>query len=126
MNSVENFKTMFEFRKYVWDLVKAEPLPTHEERCETIDAINEQCYQLLGEFLASDILDCLGNWLLAEDFRNTNPHKARKEEYPVLSPNQLVRRQLNTTLVADENVLAVWDYNRKNNRKKKCTQNKKD
>lgn len=117
---------MYEFRKYVWDLVKVDPLPSYEERFAKIEEINEQCYVNLGEFLASDILDTLGNWLLAESFKDPNPHKARKDEYPVLSPNQLIRRQSNMTLIDDENILSVWDYNRKNNINKKQTRNKKD
>lgn len=123
---MNDFKTMYEFRRLVWDLVKVEPLPSHTERCKKIEDINEQCYLNLGEFLAPDILDALGNWLLAESFKNPDPHKVKKEEYPVLSPNQILRRQSNMTLVEDENTLSVWSYNRKNNISKRCTRNKKE
>ena len=96
-------------------LINSLPLPALKERCEAIEHLNEECYQKLGRFLAPDILEMLGEWLLSEYHANPNPYKARNEEYPVLSKDQLKRRKRKTVLIAEETALSTLAYHIKNN-----------
>ena len=103
------------YRTVAEELVKVTPLPPLEQRCRSIENLNENCYQDMGRFLAPDILEMLGEWLLAEYHANPNPHKARLEEYPVLSKDQLKRRKRKTVLVSEETALSTLAYHIQNN-----------
>lgn len=90
-------------------------VPALEERKKAIESLNEECYRELGKFLAPDILDHLGDWLLHESHTNTDAYKVAREEYPVLSKYQIKRRMRKSVLMADEDSLSTLAYHIKNN-----------
>ena len=92
-----------------------EYVPPLDDRKRMIEELNEECYLELGEFLASDILQELGNWLLHEYHTDKTNNKATKSEYPVLSKYQLKRRKRQMVLIECERSLSTLAYHIKNN-----------
>ena len=74
-------------------------IPALDERKKAIEELNEECYQELGRFLAPDILDKLGDWLLHEVHSDKSTNKAQTAEYPVLSKYQIKRRNRKSVLM---------------------------
>lgn len=105
-------KALNRFRERVDVLL--ETVPTLDERKKIIEDLNEECYQTLGKFLAPDILERLGDWLLHEIHADKSTNKVKKSEYPILSKYQLKRRSRKNVLMADENSLSVLSHHLKN------------
>lgn len=92
-----------------------EYVPPLDDRKRMIEELNEECYADLGEFLASDVLQELGNWLLHEYHADRTNNKAAKSEYPVLSKYQIKRRKRQVVLMDCERSLSTLAYHIKNN-----------
>lgn len=104
---------MNEFKERVEELVMT--VPSLDERKQIIEDLNEECYQKLGKFLSSDILNVLGDWLLHELHTDKSPNKANLSEYPVLSKYQIKRRNRKLVLISEEDNLSTVAFHLKNN-----------
>lgn len=104
---------MNEFKQKAEVLIST--IPPLEERKKQIEELNEECYQKLGKFLSSDILNMLGDWLLHEYHSDKTPNKADLTEYPILSKYQIKRRSRKLVLIGEEDSLSMVSYHLKNN-----------
>lgn len=64
-------------------------------------ALTEEFIADNGEFPDGESLDRLADFILADDFSDSHPDKITREEYPVLSPPQIYRRNVAAIALSD-------------------------
>lgn len=75
------------FKKIVNSLskVKAEDLPTQEERNWEVESLIDRYVEFTGETPDPLDLHILSNYILADIIKDPTPHKSNKHEYPIES-----------------------------------------
>lgn len=88
---------------------------TIEERKKIIESLNNEYFNEVGEVLPAFILEILGTWLLKEVYGDKRTNKVTKEDFPVLSENQLVRRKRKIVYIGEEHIIETLNYHLRNN-----------
>lgn len=119
-------KTINKYINKVNEMVQT--LPELEERKKMIEDLDNSYFEELGEHLPAGLLNTLGTWLLTEAYADKRTNKVKVEEYPILSQNQLLRRNRKMITIESEDTLEVINYHRQHNSSmtKKDTRNKKE
>lgn len=86
-----------------------------EERKKIIKEVADAYYEETGNILPSYLADMFANWLLKEVYADKRVNKVLLEEYPILSENQLLRRNRKTVLIPEENTLDTLNFHLRNN-----------
>lgn len=110
-----------EFRRYI-DALFNDKASTREDRINAIQTLTDAYIEHTGERPDTIQLDRLATLILREELTDTDRMKSRNNDYPIMSDDQLGRRekeQVSFTL-AEEVATDGRDYrpcNRDNNRK---------
>lgn len=102
------------YKERVYEMVAVRPLPSLITRFNMIEALNEEHFAEYEMNLPSHLLDVLGDWCIAEDLANPNPHKASVEERPIISKAQEKRRKMKNVNFECEHKMSVLAYHVKN------------
>lgn len=95
-----------DFENRIDELTEQRPLPNLEKRFSLIEEINEEFYQITEHNLPPFLLSKLSDWVLLEVLNDKDVDKVAKNEFAILSPRQLRRRDKRENSVEDE----VMDY----------------
>lgn len=110
-----------EFEERIDDMVAVKPAPEMPERFQIIEVTNEEFRTLTGENLPSFMLSKLSDWILLEVLNDRDVDKVSNNDFAVLSPRQLRRRDKREKSVEGE----VMDYLNQRYVKKKDSLSKK-
>lgn len=95
-----------DFENKIDEITEQRPLPSLDERFKLIEEINEEFYQIIEHNLPSFLMSKLSDWVLLEILNDKDVDKVAKNEFSILSPRQLRRRDKRENSVEDE----VMDY----------------
>ncbi|GAB6153711.1 hypothetical protein JCM17380_24610 [Desulfosporosinus burensis] len=95
-----------EFEEMIDDMVADRPAPEMSERFQLIEITNEEFLKQTGENLPSFMLSKFADWCLLEVLNDRDVDKVSNNDFAVLSPRQLRRRDRRENSVDGE----VMDY----------------
>ena len=80
------------FEDRIEEVVAIRPLIELKERYRTIEALNEEFYQMTGQNLPYNLLSRLSDWVLMEVLIDKDVDKVTNSEFAILSSRQIRRR----------------------------------
>ena len=75
--------------------------PGPQERVQKASALCEAHYEQIGRYPDSSVLNRLAWYIVIDDMIDRHPDKMTREEYPIMSDDQLERRDEKTSFVPD-------------------------
>lgn len=99
-----NILADFEYR--IEELLMTRPLPELQERFRVVEELNEEFYKITETNLPPLFLSRLSDWVLLEVLNDKDVDKVANNEFAILSPRQLRRRDKRENSVEGE----VMDY----------------
>lgn len=97
---------LVEFEEMIDDMMAERPAPEMSERFQLIEITNEEFLKQTGENLPSFMLSKFADWCLLEVLNDRDVDKVSNNDFAVLSPRQLRRRDRRENSVQGE----VMDY----------------
>lgn len=95
-----------DFEDRIDELLILRPLPELQERFKIVEELNEEFYQITENNLPSIFLSRLSDWVLLEVLNDKDVDKVANNEFAILSPRQLRRRDKRENSVEGK----VMDY----------------
>ena len=80
----------------------------YSAKCERVEQIVESYYLQHRKNPPTALLEELSNYLLSDVFANKSRTKAITEEYPILSTQQIKRREKRELMISDEGALSYY------------------